>query len=43
MRDAGFREVRLEVDAASPTGAVRLYERAGMHVIRTHLTYEKPL
>jgi GNAT superfamily N-acetyltransferase len=43
MRDAGFREVRLEVDAASPTGAVRLYERAGMHLIRTHLTYEKPL
>ena len=43
MRDAGFAEARLEVDAASPTGAVRLYERAGMHVIRTHVTYEKPL
>jgi mycothiol synthase len=41
LRDAGFTEMRLEVDAASPTGAVRLYERAGMHVIRTHLTYEK--
>jgi ribosomal protein S18 acetylase RimI-like enzyme len=43
MRDAGFTEARLEVDAASPTGAVRLYERAGMHMIRTHLTYEKEL
>lgn len=43
MRDAGFTEVRLEVDAASPTGAVRLYERAGMHTIRTYVTYEKQL
>ena len=43
LRDAVFRESRLEVDAESPTGAVRLYERAGMHVIRTHLTYEKVL
>jgi mycothiol synthase len=43
LRGAGFTEARLEVDAANPTGAVRLYERAGMHVIRTYVTYEKQL
>jgi mycothiol synthase len=37
----GFERVGLGVDAASPTGAVRLYERAGMHVARTSLLLEK--
>jgi len=37
----GFDRVGLGVDAASPTGAVSLYERAGMHVVRTNLQYEK--
>lgn len=29
--DRGIRTVTLKVDAANPTGAVRLYERVGMH------------
>jgi mycothiol synthase len=37
----GFERVGLGVDAASPTGAVALYERAGMHVALTNLQYEK--
>jgi mycothiol synthase len=37
----GFERVGLGVDAASPTGAVSLYERAGMHVATTNLQYEK--
>ena len=37
----GFRAVGLGVDAENPTGAVRVYERAGMHVERTHLIFEK--
>jgi mycothiol synthase len=37
----GFKAVGLGVDAENPTGAVRVYERAGMHVERTHLLYEK--
>ena len=37
----GFNAVALGVDAENPTGAVRVYERAGMHVERTHLVYEK--
>lgn len=39
--DRGQRRVGLEVDAQSPTGAVRLYERAGMRVAREWITYEK--
>jgi hypothetical protein len=31
------------VDAASITGATRLYERAGMHVFRAWDIYEKEL
>jgi ribosomal protein S18 acetylase RimI-like enzyme len=38
---SGFDAVGLGVDAENPTGAVRLYERAGMHVERTSLIYEK--
>jgi mycothiol synthase len=37
----GQIRVGLEVDAQSLTGAVRLYERAGMHVAREWITYEK--
>jgi mycothiol synthase len=37
----GFTTVGLGVDAENPTGAVRLYERAGMHVVRTNLLYER--
>jgi mycothiol synthase len=36
----GFRRVGLGVDAANTTGAVRLYERAGMSVVRRNDTYE---
>lgn len=36
-----FERVGLGVDAESPTGAVALYERAGMHVARTSLQLEK--
>lgn len=37
----GLERVGLGVDAESPTGAVRVYERAGMHVARTNLVLEK--
>jgi mycothiol synthase len=39
----GFSRVVLGVDADSPTGAPRLYERAGMHVVRRVDFYEKEL
>lgn len=39
----GQRRVGLAVDAASLTGATRLYEKAGMHVARRYDTYEKEL
>lgn len=39
--ERGFKAVGLGVDAENPTGAVRVYERAGMHVERTNLMYEK--
>ncbi len=37
----GLTAVGLGVDAENPTGAVRVYERAGMHVERTNLILEK--
>jgi mycothiol synthase len=37
----GMHRVGLGVDAENPTGAVRVYERAGMHVARTNLILEK--
>lgn len=37
----GLERVGLGVDAESPTGAVRVYERAGMRVARTNLILEK--
>ena len=39
----GRRAVGLGVDAYNLTGALRLYEKAGMHVRRKHDTYEKEL
>jgi mycothiol synthase len=39
----GQRRVGLGVDAENVTGAVRLYERAGMSVVRRNDTYEKML
>ena len=39
----GTRKVGLGVDSSSLTGATRLYERAGMHVIREFVRYEKEL
>jgi len=39
----GFTKVALGVDASSLTGATRLYERAGMYVVRKYLTLEKEL
>lgn len=40
---AGKRKVSLEVDAENPTGATRLYEKAGMHAERRQETSEKEL
>lgn len=39
----GIGEIYLGVDSESLTGAVRLYERAGMHVVRQFNRYEKEL
>jgi ribosomal protein S18 acetylase RimI-like enzyme len=35
--------ISLGVDAASHTGATRLYQRAGMHVAAEYVSYEKEL
>lgn len=39
----GQRRVALGVDAQNPTGATRLYERAGMHVAYEAVAFEKEL
>lgn len=39
----GAYKIGLEVDAHSLTGATRLYERAGMHLVRRFDRYEKEL
>jgi mycothiol synthase len=39
----GKKRVGLGVDASSLTGAVRLYERAGMHIARRRVLYEREL
>jgi GNAT superfamily N-acetyltransferase len=39
----GTKRVSLDVDASSLTGATRLYEKAGMHLQRQMLEYEKVL
>ncbi len=41
FRRRGLQRAGLGVDAESQTGAVELYERAGMHVARTGLQLEK--
>ena len=38
--DSGYQRAGLGVDADNPTGATRLYERAGMHVVRRSNTWE---
>lgn len=43
FRQRGLDRMALDVDADSPTGATRLYERAGMHVTQRHATYFKEL
>jgi ribosomal protein S18 acetylase RimI-like enzyme len=43
FRARGFREVGLGVDAASLTGATRLYESVGMRVTAQFDIYEKQL
>lgn len=39
----GLPHVTLGVDAENPTGATRLYERAGMHVVKEDVVFEKEL
>jgi mycothiol synthase len=43
FRERGATRVGLGVDAQNETGAVRLYERVGMHVRRRGTTWEKAL
>lgn len=43
FRERGKTWVGLGVDAASLTGATRLYERAGMQIAERYTTYEKAL
>jgi mycothiol synthase len=43
LRERGRAQVGLGVDGDSTTGAVELYERAGMHVHARSTTYERPL
>jgi mycothiol synthase len=43
FHERGERRVGLGVDAESPTGATRLYERAGMHVVEETAIYQKQL
>lgn len=39
----GRRKVGLGVDSQNLTGATRLYERAGMHIARQYISYQKEL
>jgi mycothiol synthase len=43
FRRRGMTRAGLTVDAENLTGAVRLYERAGMRVVKSRVTYEKRL
>ena len=43
FRKRGYTRATLGVDAASPTGATRLYERAGMRVYRDTVFLERPV
>ena len=42
FRSRGWPRATLGVDASSPTGATRLYERAGMRVYRDTVFFERP-
>jgi ribosomal protein S18 acetylase RimI-like enzyme len=39
----GYVAVELDVDSQSLTGALRVYERAGMRAVRQSVTYEREL
>ncbi len=39
----GMPVISLGVDASNPTGATRLYQKAGMHIAAEYVTYEKEL
>lgn len=43
FKDRGWERVGLGLDAGNATGALRLYERVGMHVTRRFDAYEKDL
>jgi ribosomal protein S18 acetylase RimI-like enzyme len=43
FRERGATRVGLGVDGENTTGAVRLYEKAGMQVVRRNDTYEQKL
>jgi ribosomal protein S18 acetylase RimI-like enzyme len=43
FRQRGLTRGTLGVDASSPTGATRLYERAGMRVYRDTVFLERPV
>jgi GNAT superfamily N-acetyltransferase len=43
LRERGDRRVQLGVDAGNETGAIRLYERAGMHVVWEAVVFQKKL
>jgi ribosomal protein S18 acetylase RimI-like enzyme len=43
FREHGWTRGTLGVDASSPTGATRLYERAGMRIYRTTVFLERPV
>jgi mycothiol synthase len=43
LYEQGSRRIGLEVDTQNPTGATRLYEKAGMHVERQYDFFEKEL
>ncbi len=43
FHERGAKVIGLGVDASSPTGATRLYQKAGMYVASEFLTYEKEL
>jgi mycothiol synthase len=43
FKERGATRVGLGVDGENTTGAVRLYERVGMHVVRRNDTYERKL
>jgi mycothiol synthase len=38
-----MKNIGLGVDASNSTGATRLYQRAGMHIVSEFVTYDKEL